>query len=79
LCHRSKGPYKKPNQGYVLVSHDEDSITMAVADARDCLSGFDGKKTDGLCLATIDQNRLVKVEKSQKRKRNNLCWRFSRQ
>jgi 3-hydroxy-3-methylglutaryl CoA synthase len=46
------------------MSHDKDSITMAVAAASDCLSGFGGKKIDGLRLATTDQNRLVKVEKS---------------
>ncbi len=35
-----------------MCNWDEDSITMAVASARDCISGFDKSKIDGLFLAT---------------------------
>ncbi|MGC8756634.1 MAG: hydroxymethylglutaryl-CoA synthase family protein [bacterium] len=35
-----------------MCNWDEDSLTMAVASARDCISGFDKSKIDGLFLAT---------------------------
>jgi 3-hydroxy-3-methylglutaryl CoA synthase len=35
-----------------IASYDEDSITMAVAAARDCLKGVDREKIDGLYIAT---------------------------
>ncbi len=35
-----------------MCNWDEDSLTMAVASARDCISGYDKSKIDGLFLAT---------------------------
>jgi len=35
-----------------VANYDEDSLTMAVAAALDCLQGYDRKKIDGLYLAT---------------------------
>ncbi|MCL4468925.1 MAG: OB-fold domain-containing protein [Deltaproteobacteria bacterium] len=35
-----------------MCNWDEDSLTMAVASARDCISGFDKSKIDGIFLAT---------------------------
>ena len=35
-----------------VANYDEDSLTMAVAAAIDCLNGFDREKIDDLCLAT---------------------------
>jgi len=35
-----------------IANYDEDSITMAVAAARDCLKGIDKQKIDGLYIAT---------------------------
>ncbi len=35
-----------------MCNWDEDSLTMAVASARDCIAGFDKSKIDGLSLAT---------------------------
>ena len=35
-----------------IANYDEDSLTMAVAAAIDCLNGFDREKIDDLCLAT---------------------------
>ena len=38
-----------------MCNHDEDSLTMAVAAARDCLTGMDKRKIDGsyLCSTTL--------------------------
>ncbi len=38
-----------------MCNHDEDSLTMAVAAARDCLTGKDKQKIDGsyLCSTTL--------------------------
>ncbi|MEW6334617.1 MAG: SDR family NAD(P)-dependent oxidoreductase [Thermodesulfobacteriota bacterium] len=38
-----------------MCNHDEDSLTMAVAAARDCLAGMDKKRVDGsyLCSTTL--------------------------
>jgi 3-hydroxy-3-methylglutaryl CoA synthase len=35
-----------------IANYDEDSVTMAVAAARDCLKGIDKEKIDGLYIAT---------------------------
>lgn len=45
-----------------IANYDEDSVTMAVAAAMDCLSGLDPHKVDGLFFAST--TNLVSAEHS---------------
>ena len=49
--HRAWGGFAMPGERAVA-NFDEDSITMAVEAARDCLTGVDGMKIDALFLAS---------------------------
>ena len=45
------GGYRKGEKA--VANSDEDSLTMGVAAARDCLKGFDSKSVDGLYFASV--------------------------
>ncbi len=51
LCRKAWGGFAMPGERAVAY-FDEDSVTMAVAAAQDCLAGFDAKRVDGLYFAS---------------------------